>query len=405
MQRQASMDTSVVASSICFPPPVAQPWPNQQEVLHTQLPRLLGHPGDQGLLKSDTNMLPSKRCSLQGVLPKHKGSKANARVSALPATAAAAAPKGPISMLQEYVQSSQTFHVPSNYSVLQWSFDSQMADAATLEFRAVVAFLLEGVPHHIAGTWQAKKKDAQRDAAERALGLFVGRWGDQAFQPVRYKLPPINNARSAASGAEQLSEEELLAQYCKQTTGCGSNSPFFIVHWKGDTAQATVEMTILGVPHQFAGTARSSEAAARMDAARRVLWYLQQPGFEHEFEPDPLSAAVVNMKIPSPPVNWAHDSVEEGALEVAERKTAIMRVQNRLQQTFSHEIKPGCSVWSWNYDMDPTDEGWPVLCRASVNIPVVGKTFIGDWVRGQRDAQLDTIRHVMQLLDELETNV
>merc|ERR1711971_183616 len=101
--------------------------------------------------------------------------------------------KGAISMLQEFVQCSQNFHIPPNYPVLQWSFDSQMADSATLEFRAVVAFLLEGVPHHVAGTWQLKKKDAQRDAAERALGLFVGRWSVEVLRE------DSTNASQAAS--------------------------------------------------------------------------------------------------------------------------------------------------------------------------------------------------------------
>lgn len=33
-----------------------------------------------------------------------------------------------------------------------------------------VSFLLDGVPHHVAGAWQQSKKLAQRDTAERCLG-------------------------------------------------------------------------------------------------------------------------------------------------------------------------------------------------------------------------------------------
>ena len=45
-----------------------------------------------------------------------------------------------------------------------------MADNTNLEFRAQVSFLLDGVPHHVAGAWQQSKKLAQRDCAERCLG-------------------------------------------------------------------------------------------------------------------------------------------------------------------------------------------------------------------------------------------
>lgn len=311
----------------------------------------------------------------------------------------AGASKGAIATLQEFVQCSHKFQVPSNYSVLQWSFDSKMADAATLEFRAIVAFLYEGVPHHVVGTWQPKKKDAQRDAADRALGLFVGRWGTQISGVAQN---PTDNHMLLPSGAAQEDEEMILAEHCRHSDACGGIPPSWSVQWEGNACRATVEMTLLGVTHQFAGAAQTSEEAARADAARRLLFYLQCPGFQDSYEPDPSADAVVTRKIPPPPANWAHDSVAEGALEVAERKTAIMRLQNRLQQTFSHNIRPGLSVWSWSYETDPDDEDWPVLSRASVTIPVIGKTFTGDWLRGQRDAQLNAIQQVSHVLDELE---
>jgi len=305
-----------------------------------------------------------------------------------------AASKGAISMLQEFVQWSQA--LPSNYSVLQWTFETQMADSATLEFRAIVAFLHEGVPHHIVGIWQAKKKDAQRDAAERALSLFVGRWSEQVDEAMQN---PMENTKLSSNGVPQLSEQELVAERCRTLDTCCSIPPCWSLHWEADACRATVEMSLGGVPHQFVGAVESSEAAARVDTARRVLWYLQCPGFQDAFEPDPLS--LVATKLPPPPAAWAHDSVAEGALKAAERKTAIMRVQNRLQQQFSHDLQPGSSVWAWTYEMDPKDADWPPLCRATASIPVIGETFVGDWVRGQRESQLDTIRQVTDFLDKL----
>jgi len=365
------MNGSVLTSSVC-----PRSWNSRvgyrsqdQATAHDQFPRLLGKCG-------------------QGELSRQKAGKTTAKPKQ---TQQGTAPKGAISMLQEYVQCSQTFIVPANYSVLQWDFDSQMADAATLEFRAIVSFLLEGVPHHVAGTWQAKKKDAQRDAAERALSLFVGSWSEQALNP-QESCAQMENATSA-------SEEELLKKCCRHLDMCGATAPSWSLRWEAGTCQAIVEIKLLDVPHQFAGSAQSSETEACADTARRVLWYLQRPGFENIYEPDPLGPAITTMKLPRPPAAWA-GSAAEGALETAQRKTAIMRVQNRLQQTF--ELRPGLSAWSWTYEMDPDDEEWPVFCRATVNVPVISKVFTGDWMRGQRDAQLDTLTQVTQFLDQLE---
>jgi hypothetical protein len=238
--------------------------------------------------------------------------------------------------------------------------------------------------------WQAKKKDAQRDAAERALSLFVGRRGEQIGE---------GNALLLSNGVAQLSEQELVADRCRSLDTSCSIQPCWHLHWEADACRATVEISLCGVPHQFIGADERSEAAACANTARRVLWYLQCPGFEDAFEPDPSS--LVATKLPPPPVAWAQDSVAEGALKAAERKTAIMRIQNRLQQQFSHDLQPGSSVWAWSYEMDSNDAEWPPLQRATVSIPVIGETFVGGWLRGQRDAQLETARQVTDFLDKL----
>merc|ERR1719191_2311998 len=80
---------------------------------------------------------------------------------------------GPISQLQEFVQSDWLHPVPSHRPILHWNFDTRMGHAMILEFRAMVSFTLEGVLHHAAGTWRTSKKVAQRDAAERVLWLAM----------------------------------------------------------------------------------------------------------------------------------------------------------------------------------------------------------------------------------------
>merc|ERR1740117_943028 len=104
------MNGSALTSPVC-----PRPWHSRvghrsqdQVPAHEQFPRLLGKSG-------------------QGELSRQKAGKTTVKPKQ---AQQGTAPKGAISMLQEYVQCSQTFIVPANYSVLQWDFDSQMADAA-----------------------------------------------------------------------------------------------------------------------------------------------------------------------------------------------------------------------------------------------------------------------------------
>lgn len=370
-------------------PASARPQQRTQEKAQ-QLPHLLGY--------------NSRPHGGSGAMSRKKAPQSNIQAPTQQAPETAA-PKGAISMLQEYVQCSTTFHVPSNYSVLQWQSQSRMADAATLEFRAVVALLLEGVPHHVAGTWQPKKKDAQRDAAERALKMFVGCMGQllegQQRPPALYNYPAQMGGARAPS---LVQEEDILKDFCKGLEACGGVEPSITVDEEGDTYRVITVIVMFGVPYHFQGEAKSSETAARADAARRILWYLQHPDFQDAFEPDPQSTAILSGKIPEPPAraNWLNDS-DASQVETAERKTAIMRVQNKLQQRYSKDLKPGMSVWQWNFEFDQDDQEMPQLCRASVDIPVIGRQFVGDWVRGQRDAQLNTIQQVTSFL-ELDAN-
>jgi hypothetical protein len=316
------------------------------------------------------------------------------------------AQKGAISQLQEFVQCSPGFQIPANYPVLQWSFDSQMANTATLEFSATVAFLLDGVPHHVAGGWQPQKKIAQRDTAERALALFAGKWGKDLQRNSDLER---NTAKDVESDIGCLSTEELwqkVKQWFQKLRMSGDIKPSWSVCKEDGNFFATIEMTIHGVPHKLRGHIQKTEELARRDVAARVLWYLRAPGFTDAFELDSNAPAIAGRKIPAAPMHWAHDpAASEQAFEMAERKTAIMRVQNRLQQTFSKELRPGSSVWEWTYEnatFDETDDAWPPFYKATVNIPVIGMSFTGEWRRGQREAQLDAIRKVTDALDKLD---
>jgi len=161
-----------------------------------------------------------------------------------------------------------------------------------------------------------------------------------------------------------------------------------------------IELTLLGVTHKFSGQLRQSEEAAKTDTARRVLWYLKCPGFDEAYEPDPYACAATAREIPAPPANWASSSEEEeDAHHAAERKTALMRVQNRLQQAFARHLPPGQSVWEWSYQCHESGPEWPPMYQATVTVPVLGRSFAGAWARAQRDAQISASEQVGAFLD------
>jgi hypothetical protein len=296
-----------------------------------------------------------------------------------------------------------------------------MVSKATLEYRATAAFYLDGVPHHCAGTWQASKKRAQRDAADRALGLFVGRWSEELMQQrpdVASGFVPEPSVGRGEEGAKGP-EEQLLERFCEQLPACTGGPPQWIIEPQHPNAEngemhssgpcsAIVELQLLGVQHKLAGPVKPSEREARADTAVRTLWYLQCPGFEDAYEAEKLCNRYGSGKVPtglgelpSPPCGWVCDDSSQEALDEAKRKTVAMRVQNRLQQEFARQLQPGQGVWEWSYAADQDDEQWPPLFRATVNVPVLGKSFVGDWVRGQRDAQINTIAQVSAFLDEM----
>jgi len=202
---------------------------------------------------------------------------------------------GPIAALQEYVQSSQAVKLLQSHAVLQWHIESQGVKHWECCFRATVAFMLDGVPHHVAGGWERSKKNAQRDAASRALGLFVGRW-TEFLSDSDHEAPRQSDRRHGAPPVEVLSH--FVAEEF------GSPAPDWSVQWTEGGCKAVVLVQLLGTPHQFAGSARMCEIEAMADTARRVLWYLRCPGFDGDFDIDETAAVAASRDIPRPPAQW-----------------------------------------------------------------------------------------------------
>jgi len=299
--------------------------------------------------------------------------------------------KAVISMLQEFVQCSKQFPSPQHRPILQWRFETQMGGFTNLEFRATVAFLLDGVPHHVAGSWHQSKKMAQRDAAERCLAFFVGCWGTYVLE----------------EGGEMIDAEltldrsngpvELLDEFCSSFAPCGGEAVVWSIDSDCSGFRACAELSLLGVQHTFAGDHAATEEEAKADTAKRVLWYLQCPGFDQAFEPDPNSHVMTAKELAEPPACWLSPA-ESSSVEIAERKTLLMKVQNRLQQHYGKNLKSGQSIWKWTFEM-AEESAWPPLCRATATIPAVGKSFKGAWARGRREAQVETCRQISCFLD------
>jgi len=302
--------------------------------------------------------------------------------------------KGPVALLQEFVQSSRQFSAPQNRAILQWTYDQRMTASNSLEFRASVAFLLDGVPHHVAGGWCSSKKLSQRDVAERSLVFFVGKWGEQLLAEDQ---DACSDAASRRAPSGRCSDMNALEDFCLSYPACGGALPRVTLSGSEGGHVAQVELMLLGVAHTFGGAARPTPDAARSDVARRMLWYFQAPGYQNIFAPD--VAAVKDRGIPVPPANWACSEAEAKAQRNAERKTALMRVQNRLQQHLAKRLPAGQSVWEWSYELDECDKQWPPLCRTTVVVPAMGETFVGPWARGQRSAQIEASYLVADFLD------
>lgn len=303
--------------------------------------------------------------------------------------------KGPIALLQEFIQAHSHVRIPQKRTILQWEYDTRMEDNATLQFSACVAFLHNGVPHYVAGQWLNSKKNAQRQAAESALRFLVANRGVEVNK-VAGAVQDSHVAERDSAGREV----RLLHAVYPLLPGCHGEPKWDVIREQDGSCRAVVELCVDGVVHKLAGGAQGDDAAAKLDAARRVLWYLQVPGFEDLFEPNPSAPSVSAKVIPAPPTGWIGDEEEEqDAAHTAERKTAIMRVQNRLQQLLAKRLLNGQPVWEWEYEVDPDDTTWPRLCRATARVAIIGKTFTGGWATGQRAAQVDTADQVAAYLD------
>lgn len=218
-----------------------------------------------------------------------------------------------ISTLQEFLQDSKTFRIPNQHSILQWDFEQCFVSSASNKFRATVSFLLEGVPHHVAGDWHNSKSGAKRDAAGRALGLFVSQWGSQLPQEGHVSQSDLSpDSRNllqnlSSEGQADHPDVDTLINFCLRFPPCQQILPQVSAVGEGDSFKGFAEISLFGVPHTLAGVPCKDGGAARVDIARRTLWYLQCSGFSNQFEVDYETLVGGSGKIAPPPSEWTVD--------------------------------------------------------------------------------------------------
>lgn len=305
--------------------------------------------------------------------------------------------RSPISALQEFVQSAQTHPFPSSAVVLQWRFDSRIIDGGN-SFRAVVAFLLDGIPHHVSGVWKASKVQAKRDAAERLLRLFTEFWA-------------VQSPAEEVVWDPDLSAIDILRTFCSHNPERFGTPPVLDSFVDAEGTRATINLDVYGTMHTFASAPLSSTAEAEKDVAERVLWYVQCPGFENAFEMGSEDVQALSAKIPEPTVAWSHDgklvgeSAEdnEAPAKDAARKdleSTLAFVREAVQQVYGDTVGSceGKTVWKWTHNFKAKKRCSVQLSRATAHVNMAGKSFTSAWFLTRDKAKLDTCWKILSFL-------
>jgi len=232
-----------------------------------------------------------------------------ARALALEAKAAAQQPRmTAIAQLQELLQAveyAEHFRYPPGTSVLQWTYGEHQLAPGQAEFRAVVAFLRDGVAHHVSGEWERSKKLARQSAADAALVLLrdsCAPHNGNASTRVFIDTAELVCKVSALPAASE-DDVQLLQQICSRM---GLPSARWSSQCTSDRSwQAMVEIRLHNIPHTFSGVSCANPEAAKGDVARRTMWYLEAGDLEGLYEPDVLKLLSADCKVSAPPSSWA----------------------------------------------------------------------------------------------------
>jgi len=221
-----------------------------------------------------------------------------------------------IAKLQEMLQSpahTTRFKFPPGVKVLQWRY--VLREEHRLMFSGVVAFLCNGVPHHIVGSWQTCKKNARQATAEAALAVLRSYQADTAPDEEAVihvcidtaALLTRGEAARTTAGAESV--QALEARVRKIQEGVVEPSERGI-RWQCETGQegtgwqALMTAQTAGLIQTFLGPCLSTADLAYAELARRILWYMGDRNLNGCYLPNRAALLRARCEVPEAPRTW-----------------------------------------------------------------------------------------------------
>mmetsp|Transcript_33612 Transcript_33612/g.78557 ORF Transcript_33612/g.78557 Transcript_33612/m.78557 type:complete len:280 (-) Transcript_33612:256-1095(-) len=217
-----------------------------------------------------------------------------------------------IAVLQELLQSpahTSMLKYPPRVRVLHWEYLQNRKVEGVLMFRAVLAFLCNGVPHHVAGRWHRCKKHARRSSAEVALVLVKCLHlsdGDAKNSNACVDLSRLTSRHSfEGADPEDPTEARVLE-------GLLSNLPFrssgldwiFTRNKQTFSWSASIGVCLSGAQYTFLGPDCQAIGDAQAELARRVLWYLGCSDYSSFYYPDRRRLLLERCEVPAAPPRW-----------------------------------------------------------------------------------------------------
>jgi len=215
-----------------------------------------------------------------------------------------------IAELQQLLQSAEhttLFKFPPGVSVLHWTYREEVVDRYM--FQAVLGFLCNGVPHHVAGDWHPSKRNARHSAADVGVSLMkaimINKAEGEAPPRANVDLASVLLAASHELGspADMVRKLEALLDECAAVTAPGRE-------WRLVQSQrrskwfAFLVIELMGVLFTFSGPVYSDIEEAKGELAKRVMWYMGYSGLQGCYLPNKRLLLSNRCQVSQAPLAW-----------------------------------------------------------------------------------------------------
>jgi len=215
-----------------------------------------------------------------------------------------------IAKVQELLQSSEhsgRFKFPPGVKVLQWSY--RQLREGRLAHRAVMSFLCNGVPQHVAGGWEVCKKTARQSAAEVALAKLQGRHSSMPEDEPADICVDLSHLHASSKNEMGSTSKDFIKKLEAHTRHCQIITSSSVAWaWEQDQAsgcsRALVKIALLGMEHTFVGPYMASAELASAELSRRVLWFLGYRTCRGMYVVDRRRWVQSACQVPAAPEQW-----------------------------------------------------------------------------------------------------